>query len=196
MDLNKNFGIDPSEPWDSVSVSLTDTATATVLVFAHDTVPPRIRDVSVVDSLTLRVAFDKPVDPSQTLLAANFAVIGPDSARVPVVSAGAPVKDTTAAPVNPALGAPQPARPPLPSRRDTVTVAKPVMPRPTLISEAVIKLQRPLTPKTTYRVRAIGIRGVLGHTGDSERLYTTPAPTPPPVAKPAVTPPPSSPVKK
>ena len=195
-DLNKNFGIDPGEQWDSVSINLTDTASTTLLMFVHDSVPPRIREVSAIDSVTLRVGFDRPVDPSQTLTAANFAVIGPDSLAVPIVSAGPPVKDTSPAVVSPAPPTPQPAPPRAPPRRDTVTVAKPVMPRPSPISEAVIKLQRPLAPKTTYRVRAIGIRGLLGHTGDSERPYTTPAPTPPAAPKPAVTPSVPPPVKK
>ena len=196
-DVNKNFAIDPGEQWDSVSINLTDTAArTTLLIFAHDTVPPRIRDVSAIDSLTLRVGFDRPVDPSQTLTAANFAVIGPDSARVPIVSAGPPVKDTVAGPVTPARAIPQAAPPRAPPRRDTVIVPKPVMPRPAPISEAVIKLSRPLAPKTTYRVRAIGIRGLLGYTGDSERPYTAPAPPPPPAPKPAVTPPVPPPVKK
>ena len=194
-DLNKNFGIDPGEQWDSISVNLTDTARTTLLMFAHDTLPPRIREVTAIDSVTLRVGFDRPIDPSQTPSAANFAVIGPDSVRVPIVSAGPPVKDTSAAPVTPAPPAPQAASPRAPPRRDTVTVAKPLMPRPSPIAEAVIKLQRPLAPKTTYRVRAIGIRGLLGHTGDSERPYTTPAPPPPPTPKPPVTPPVTPPVK-
>lgn len=194
-DLNKNFGIDPGELWDSVSVNLTDTARTTLLIFAHDTLPPRIREVTAIDSLTLRVGFDRSIDPSQTLSAANFVVIGPDSAAVPIASAGPAVKDTSAATVTPAA-LPQPAAPRAPPRRDTVTVAKPVMPRPSPIAEAVIKLRRPLSPKTTYRVRAIGIRGLLGHTGDSERSYTTPAPPPPPTPKPAVAPPVAPAVKK
>jgi hypothetical protein len=190
LDRNRNLGIDQNEPWDSVSVIVTDTATATLLMFAHDTVAPRIRDVIAADSLSLRVSFDKPVNPSQTLTATNFAVIGPDSMAVPIVSAGPVPKDTSVTTtVNPGAAARPPGRPVVPTRRDTTSVARPVMPRPVPISEVLIKLQRPLTPKTTYRIRAIGIRGLLGHTGDSERTYTTPAPPPPPTAKPAVTPP-------
>lgn len=173
LDRNRNLGIDPSEPWDSVSIDVRDSVTTALLTFVHDSTPPRIRDVSAGDSVTLRVTFDRPVDPSQTLSAANFAVIGPDSAPVPIVSASAAAGDTT--------------------KRDTTTRA---MPRPAPISEAVIRLQRPLTPKTTYRVRAIGIRGLLGHTGNSERAYTTPAPAPPPVVKPTAVPPPPPAVKR
>jgi hypothetical protein len=180
IDRNKNQAIDPSEAWDTVSISLADTLRKDLVIFTHDTVPPRIRDVRAPDSLTLQVAFDKPVDPNQTLSAANFAVIGPDSARIPIATAGPAPKDT-AARINPAVGAPPTAArvPPAP-RRDTTVAARPVLPRPLPISEAIIKLQRPLTPKLTYRVRAVGIRGLLGHTGDSERTYTVPAPPPPP----------------
>ena len=73
------------------------------------------------------------------------------------------------------------------------------MPRPVPISEAVIKLQRLLTPKLVYHVRAIAIRGLLGKTGDSERSYTAPAPAPPlaPAQKPGpITPAAPPPVKK
>ncbi len=169
IDANKNLGVDQSESWDSVSTNLADSASATLLIFKHDSLPPRIREVSAVDSVSLRIAFDRPVDPAQTLTAANFSVVGPDSAAVPIVSltSGVAVPDTT----------------------------KPVMPRRAPITELVIKLQRPLAAKTTYRVRSIGIRGILGHTGDSERPYTTPAPAPPPAPVPA-TPPPASPVIK
>jgi hypothetical protein len=196
VDRNKNLGIDPGEPWDSVSVNLADTARTELLVFVHDTLPPRIQGVTLVDSLTLQVTFDKPVDPAQTLTAVNFAIIGPDSARIPIASAGPPPTDTTT-PV-PNVRAPNPLRPPGPPGADTTAARiarKPVMSRPAPISSVVIKLLHPLTPKVVYRIRAIGIRGLLGQTGDSERAYTRPAPPPP--AKPVVTPPVSPPpVKK
>jgi len=189
LDRNKNLAIDPSEPWDSVSISLTDTARTTLVIFTHDTLPPRIREVRATDSLSLVVSFDKPIDPSQTLSAANFAVIGPDSAPLAIVSAGPPPKDTTAK-VNPAVPVPPTARPPARPRADTVPVVKPVMPRPIPISEVVLKMLRPLTPKTAYRVRAIGIRSLLGRPGDSERVYTVPAPPPPPKQPPTPAAPP------
>jgi hypothetical protein len=210
LDRNKNLTIDPSEPWDSLSISLADSVRTDLVIFTHDTVPPRIRDVRAVDSLTLQVSFDKPVDPAQKLTAANFGIIAPDSSPVPIVSAGPTPKDTVAS-VNPAAGvnpgaAPRPAaavpargRAPAAGRRDTSLVAKPVMPRPVPINDATIKLQHPLTPKLAYHVRAIGIRGLLGRTGNSERAYTLPAPAPKvvPAAKPVAVPPPTPrPVKK
>jgi hypothetical protein len=143
------------------------------------------------------VAFDRPVDPSQTLAPANFAVVGPDSVALPISSVGPPLADTAVRPIPAVPGAPRPAVvPPLPAPagRDTTVAVKPVMPRPAPISTVVIKLQRPLSPSRTYRVRTLGIRGLLGHTGDSERGLTTPAPQPPAPA-PAVTPPASPPVR-
>ncbi len=201
IDRNKNLGIDPSEPWDSTTVNLADSVRIELLLFTHDSVPPRIRDVAMVDSLTLMVTFDKPVDPAQTLTAANFAIIGPDSAPVPIVSASPAAKDTTTktrAPAQaPILRAPPPLRTPVTPRADTTMALKPVMSRPAPISSAIIKLRHPLTPKSVYRVHAIGLRGLLGHTGDSERAYTAPSPPPPAAPKPAAAPPVSPPpVKK
>jgi hypothetical protein len=186
VDRNKNLGVDAPEPWDSVSINLTDSARVIFVLFQHDTVPPRIVDVRATDSVTLQVRFDKPVDPSQTLGATNFAVIGPDSARIPIASAAPPPKDTTAN-TTPVSRVPLPVRPPAAGRRDTAVAVRPVMPRPIPITEVAIKLQRQLLPKSAYRVRAIGIRGLLGITGDSERVYTVPAPPAPPTAKPDTT---------
>jgi hypothetical protein len=188
IDRNKNLSVDASEPWDSTGITLADSVRSTLLIFVHDTVPPRLRDVSLADSVTVRVAFDKPIDPAQTLGVANFRVVGPDSAAVPIVSVSLPAADTTP---KPAAAAPRPARgarPPAAARDTTPPVVKPVMPRPSPPSEVVIKLQRTLTPKVVYRVRALGIRGLLGKVGDSERTLTVPAPVAAPTTP--VTPPP------
>ena len=196
VDRNRNLSIDPSEPWDSTTVSLTDSARTDLLIFVHDTLPPRIREVRAVDSVTLRVGFDHPIDPTQTLTAANFAVTGPDSVSVPIARVGPPPADTTAAVRPPAPPVRNPAaviRGQAPAqRRDTTP--PPVMPKPSPISDVEIKVQRPLAQKTPYRVRAIGIRGLLRRAGDSERVYTLPAP-PPPAPAPTKTPPTSPPAE-
>lgn len=186
VDRNKNQAIDLTETWDSASITLRDTLSKDLFVFVHDTIPPRVRDVAGVDSVTLKVTFDKPIDPAQTLSVANFAIAGPDSVMVPLVSAGPAAKDTAAA--VPTVNRPSqaaapsasrlPTRAPNASRRDTTSQLRAVMPRAVPITDVVIKLQRPLAPKTSYRVRALRIRGLLGAIGDSERTYTTPAPAP------------------
>ncbi|HET7612825.1 MAG TPA: Ig-like domain-containing protein [Gemmatimonadaceae bacterium] len=183
IDRNKNLSVDPSEAWDSVGITLTDSVKSTLLIFVHDTVPPRLRELRYIDSVTIQAAFDRPIDPAQTLGVANFAVTGPDSSAVPIASVTPPVADTTG--TRPSAPAPAPARAQgaaraAAARQDTTAaVPKPVMPKPSPLSEAVIKLQRALTPKAAYRVRAIGIRGLLGKVGDSERTLTVPAPAPP-----------------
>jgi hypothetical protein len=182
VDRNKDLSIDPSEPWDSVSVNLADSARIELLLFAHDTAPPRLREIASVDSMTLRLAFDKPLDPVQTITPALFAVVGPDSVPVPIASASPEARDTNVKAVTP----PPVPRPGVRPRVDTSTAPKPVMSRPIPISVVIIKLQRPLTPKLVYRVRALGIRGLLGSTGNSDRPFTAPVPPPPP--KPTVVP--------
>ena len=196
LDRNKNLSVDPSEPWDSTVVNLTDSARVDLLLFVHDTLPPRIRDVRAVDSTTLRVTFDRPLDPTQTLTTANFAVVGPDSVAVPIQRAGPPARDTTPPTAPARVPGRSPATPTRPggvvrgqaAAQPVDTTPPPVMPRPSPISEVEVKLQRPLAQKTPYRVRAIGIRGLLGRAADSERVYTLPAPPPPAPTKTPSTP--------
>ena len=190
LDRNRNQALDPGEPWDSAGVTLADSLTRELLVFTHDTVPPRIRDVSLADSVTISVVFDRPIDPGQTLGVANFRVLAPDSSAIAIVSvappardtgAKVPVRDTTATRAAPARSPAQVVgRARAVVRTDSTP--KPVMSRPVPINTVNLRLQRPLSPRTTYRVRAVGIRGLLRVTGDSERSLTTPAPPvrPPP----------------
>ena len=81
VDLNSDHHRQPREPFDSVRVSLQDSAEVGLYAFAHDTVGPRLRSVELVDSLTLRLIFDRPIDPTQL----------PDTAMVQLT----PAEDTT-----------------------------------------------------------------------------------------------------
>lgn len=58
-DLNGNGVRDPREPWDTVTVALPDSARHDLYLIAHDTIGARIADVSVVDSVSVRLAFDR-----------------------------------------------------------------------------------------------------------------------------------------
>ena len=66
LDQNNNRRRDPREAFDTVRVTLQDSATVELYAFTHDTVGPRPRTADLVDSVTLRVVFDRPLDPSQT----------------------------------------------------------------------------------------------------------------------------------
>jgi hypothetical protein len=81
VDANSNRVLDPRELWDSASVTLTDTASRQFYMFAHDTLGPSLLEVTPIDSLTLRVKFDRPVSPGATLDAAQFSLKWRDSTK-------------------------------------------------------------------------------------------------------------------
>jgi hypothetical protein len=74
VDQNRNQKLDARELWDSSSVSLADTASHEFYLFAHDTLGPSISDVTPIDSVTLRVRFDRPLSPSAPLAASQFSL--------------------------------------------------------------------------------------------------------------------------
>jgi hypothetical protein len=128
------------EAYDSVEVTLDSSANVALFAFPHDTVPPRTRTATFVDSVTVRVEFSQPLDPTKSLDTTNLHVLElPDSIPVAVAqilterqfdslqsaarqkadSAAAArdtsARDTTARPPRP-RPAPPPAPPPAPAR--------------------------------------------------------------------------------
>lgn len=81
VDANSNRVLDPRELWDSASVTLADTASREFYMFAHDTLGPSLLDVTPIDSLTLRVRFDRPILPGSTLDVAQFSLMRRDSTK-------------------------------------------------------------------------------------------------------------------
>ena len=65
VDQNGNRKRDPREAFDTARVTLQDTASVGLFAFTHDTLGPRIRSMEIADSLTLRLTFDRPLDPAQ-----------------------------------------------------------------------------------------------------------------------------------
>ncbi len=86
VDANNNRVLDPRELWDSVSVTLADTASRELYMFAHDTIGPAIADITPVDSVTLRVRFDRPLLPGAPLDSAQFSLKTKDSTQADSVS--------------------------------------------------------------------------------------------------------------
>ncbi|HEX7546433.1 MAG TPA: Ig-like domain-containing protein [Gemmatimonadaceae bacterium] len=81
-DANSNRVLDPREQWDSATVTLADTASREFYMFAHDTLGPSLLDVTPVDSVTLRVKFDRPLRPGAPLEASQFSLKMKDSTKI------------------------------------------------------------------------------------------------------------------
>ncbi len=81
IDANSNRVLDPRELWDSSSVAPADTASREFYMFVHDTIGPSLSDVTAIDSLTLRVHFDRPVLPGATPDVSQFSLKMKDSTK-------------------------------------------------------------------------------------------------------------------
>lgn len=87
-DQNGNRSLDPREIWDTVSMSLADSARTDFYMFAHDSVGPRIAEVTVIDSLAVRVRFDKPLGVATRVDTASFSLTrARDSVPIPLARA-------------------------------------------------------------------------------------------------------------
>jgi len=212
-DANNNRTLDRRELFDSATITLTDTASRQMLAYVHDSVGPGITEVAQRDSLMLRVSFDRPLRPGVPVAASQFSLKAADSTVVPIASVmlgrafeqaeadsakaraardsveRARVADSVRR-ANPQRE--QPPRPPAPATpprrpagtpRDTTPPPKPTGPLPE--TYAVIRLPRPLTVATSYRLRADSLQSLMGIARSSERVFTTPRTPPRPDSLPA-----------
>ena len=85
-DRNTNRTLDPIEVWDSVRVTLTQSADIEFYSFAHDTVGLRVANVTPQDSGVLKVTFDKPYAPGQLFGPGDVVIKRADSSIVRVKS--------------------------------------------------------------------------------------------------------------
>ena len=161
VDANNNRGFDERELWDSARVTLTDSTRVELLAFLHDTIGPRISAVAIADSVTLRVSFDRGIDPAQAIGPAMFTLRARDSSVVPIASARS-AREWDQARRSPADSVPS----------DTARAPGPSRPPP--VSEVVIELARPLQPAEAYRLQATAVRGLLRTPRTSDRAFTVP----------------------
>ena len=174
-DENNNRGLDRREPWDTVSLNLTDTAPLNLYAFIHDSLGTRLTVATVRDSVTVELGFESPLSIAQPVTVSEITVRAPDSTTIGVLSVQPPPPDTTQAAR--ALGRPIPPR--------TLT----------------IKLSRPLMPKTSYRIRVARITSLNGISRPGDVLLNTPEKlpvpeTPKPVVPAAPAPPPPAPIRR
>jgi Bacterial Ig-like domain len=182
--------LEAREPWDTISVTIADSARAELYTFVHDSLPIRVSEIRQTDSVTINLLLDKPLLPGQTLSAAAVRVVKADSTPVTVASmltadqervrqARADsilrAKDTT-------LRAPDAGGPPRrtidPNRRnDTTTLIPPPKPtRAALTNELFLRVTEPLTVGATYRITLTGLKNMLGIDGTATRLLIIPKP--------------------
>lgn len=213
LDPNNNRRLDDREPFDSATLSIaaerTDTASTDFYAFAHDTLGPRIEAVELVDSLALRVRFDRPVAPSWVPdSSTSFVLQRADSSVIPLgailtaarldsllaldrarADSVARAADTVARAVPPApLGA-IPLPPAGRDTTDTLAARGPQMGRPQPVQHWAVRLLTPLAPGT-YRLKAVQVPGLAGTRRDSDREFPVRAPAPPDTAGAPSTPPP------
>ena len=171
-DDNNNRGLDRREAWDTVGITLGDSAKANVYAFVHDSLGARLMNAAYRDSVTLELSFDNPLSLSSPVTPASVRIKGFDSTDVGVLSVTPPPPDTTAAVRN--LGRPVPPR------------------------SVLVKLSRPLRAGLSYRIRVIDVRNLMGVARSGETIFKAPAQTAPkPAAVPPAAPPPApTPVKK
>lgn len=198
IDANTNRVLDRRELFDSATVTVADTVVREMLAFVHDSVGTGIAEVAVRDSVTLRVTFDRPLQPSVAVAAEQFSLKAADSSTVPITSVllgtaferaeadsarakavqdsvrRAEVADSVrrANPQPPPPAAVPPRRPPPAARDTTPPPPKPSAPIPE--TYAVVRIGTPLQPATAYRLKADSLRSLMGIARTSERVFTTP----------------------
>ena len=127
VDRNSNRALDPGELWDSTTVLIDATRPVTeLLALARDTIPPRIAALARDDSVTLRVTFDRAIDPTQRISAGLFRLQRADSTEISIVSAVGARAATDSAARRDSLRRDSTARRDT-TRRDT-TAARPAIP--------------------------------------------------------------------
>lgn len=201
LDANSNRKLDQRELFDSTTVTLADSVRTELLAFIHDTVGPRIGDIKVVDSVTLRATFDKGIDTSQKVSGLRMALkTGKDSTPVPIAKVTAATTydslvagrhkahDDSLARVDSLRRADSgvTGRDTLAlrrraqqrqSRRDSIAIAtRPKPSRPSPTTEIVVELGAPLVPGSSYRLSADSVRNLLKHARSSALAFALPKP--------------------
>jgi hypothetical protein len=191
------------EAYDSVEVTVDSSANVALYTFPHDTVPPRPRSATFVDSVTVRVEMTQPLDPTQSLDTTNVRVLAlPDSTPVAIariltqrqfdsLTAAARAKaDSEAAAKRDSVPRdsvrvrpPEPSDRPtvLPSHRprvDTSLVRQLLARRPVPTDKLVITLVNPMQPDMRYAVQLQGATNLIGKKGDGIVSFTVPKPQP------------------
>ncbi len=193
LDENRNLQLDGREAFDTVRLAPGKTAAGELWAFVHDTTPPRIREVTVVDSISASIELSQSLAPGQRIALSQVTVRTlPDSTPIRVTSVlpkplddslnrrATPARDTTARDTTARdttrrdTTAADTTRPG--GRRDMVgagpgrprarTELEPLTSRPPLSDRLILRVPQPWKPEGKYEVEIRGLRTVSGVTGD------------------------------
>ena len=203
LDANGNRALDRTEAFDTLTVDVPLSSPIELRAAQRDTLPPRLATVSASDSVSLRVTFDHPLEPTQLVTPDMFVLAGDDSVPIAIARVLTPVQEMERTRLAQQAAAdsmrradslagkvlPPPPRPATPSAKST---RKPSVPAP--FNSLLLEVAKPLPHNARYRLTARGVRGINGRQTESERSFTTPNPPPPPpvrdsTARPATKPP-------
>lgn len=202
IDQNNNRAIDRNEKWDSTLVTITNARQPVELdAIERDTVPPLLETVTVVDSVTLRVMFDKALDPLLPLQPALVSIKRSDSTTLDVsgiqwasaYDRARRAADSThradsirvADSARAAAGQPGANRPaaqptpPIPVPGGARPAPPPPKPRAPAPDRGIVVTLAPgnrFVAGTEYRVTTRAIRNLLGRSHEATRVFTAPRP--------------------
>ena len=86
IDANTNRAFDRRELFDSATITVGDSIAREMLAFVHDSIGTGIAEVTLADSLALRVTFDRPLQPGVPVTLAQFSLRAADSSVVPIAA--------------------------------------------------------------------------------------------------------------
>ena len=184
IDQNHDQRLNVREAYDSVHLQTDSTAAGELWAFVHDTLPPRIDTVAVIDSVSALVRFSQMLDPTQPFSPAAVRLRRlPDSSAAVVASLlpkavddslhPPPVDTTHRDTLAPPRPTPRPIPAPTPGRAELTS-------RPPLFDQLVLRATTPWRPGDRFAVEIRGIRNVTGRTGDVRGLLVVPQPRPAP----------------
>ena len=200
VDANSNRALDRAEAFDTARVTAPQAGGLELRTIARDTLPARISSVALSDSVSLRVTFDRYLDPDQPPPATAFRLVASDSTVIPVLAALSPRAEQAE------VSAWQQATVDSLRRVDSLA-GKPLLPKPAVVERrapggsspsapppyttVLLRIARPLAPITTHRLRVSSARSLSKRDEASERTFTTPR-APAPVRVPAPVPAPDT----
>lgn len=194
LDENHNLRFDGREAFDTVRLAKGKTAAGELWAFVHDTTPPRIREVTVIDSTSASIQLSQNLAPGLRIAPNQVTVrILPDSTPIRVTSVlpkplddslnrrAAAARDTTARDTTrrdtTAADTTRRGRRPgiieaVPGRLRGRTELEPLTSRPPLTDQLILRVPQPWKPEGRYEVEIRGIRSVSGVTGDVRGAMT------------------------